>query len=258
GTNTDRNAPTALLEGFASVAPSLDFGTVFVGAAAATRNLTISNTGNGALFVTGATLSEADAAQFTVAPGTCGATLAFVLQPGLSCNLQLTFTAATPVGARSAQLDIVTSDPVQPALQVALSALAAQHTITLVTGANGSIFGPLAVNENATPSYTITPATTFHIVDVKVNGVSKGAVTSLTLPAVTADVTIAATFAIDTFAVNFVAGANGTLTGTASQTVNFGASTTAVTAVPAVGFHFVNWTEGATVLGVDPALTLAN
>ncbi len=45
-----------------------------------------------------------------------------------------------------------------------------------------------------------------------------------------------------TFTLNFVPGANGTITGTSSQTVNYGGSSTAVTAVPNSGYVFVNWT----------------
>ncbi len=42
----------------------------------------------------------------------------------------------------------------------------------------------------------------------------------------------------------YTAGANGSLTGTASQTVAYGASGTAVTAVGNSGYHFVNWSDG--------------
>lgn len=47
---------------------------------------------------------------------------------------------------------------------------------------------------------------------------------------------------IQTFAVTFAAGTNGTLTGATSQMVNYGVSASPVTAVPATGYHFVNWT----------------
>lgn len=63
---------------------------------------------------------------------------------------------------------------------------------------------------------------------------------------------------IKTYAVSFSSGGNGTLTGTASQTVNHGASTSEVTAVPATGHHFVNWTEGAAVVNATAALTVSN
>ena len=49
-----------------------------------------------------------------------------------------------------------------------------------------------------------------------------------------------------THALTYTAGANGTLSGTASQTVNDGSSGTQVTAVPNAGYHFVNWSDGST------------
>ena len=45
---------------------------------------------------------------------------------------------------------------------------------------------------------------------------------------------------------NYTPGANGTLTGTAVQTVTNGGNGTAVTAVANTGYHFVNWTDGST------------
>ena len=54
---------------------------------------------------------------------------------------------------------------------------------------------------------------------------------------------VTANFAINTYTLNYAAGANGSLTGNASQTVNYGASGTAVTAVPDVGYHFVDWSD---------------
>ncbi|MCX6097086.1 MAG: S-layer homology domain-containing protein, partial [Caldiserica bacterium] len=58
------------------------------------------------------------------------------------------------------------------------------------------------------------------------------------------------------FTLTYTAGANGTITGTTPQTVNYGASGTAVTAVPNAGYHFVQWSDGflnahRTDIGVD-------
>ena len=66
-------------------------------------------------------------------------------------------------------------------------------------------------------------------------------------------------FAIDTFAVTFASGANDSVTGTATQTVNYNTSATAVTAVPTTGYNFVNWTGagGFATSSANP-LTLAN
>ncbi|MEN9359443.1 MAG: hypothetical protein RL095_978, partial [Verrucomicrobiota bacterium] len=76
---------------------------------------------------------------------------------------------------------------------------------------------------------------------------------SRTLTNVTADSTLTASFAIDTFSVKFLAGANGSITGNATQTVNYGSSSTAVTATPATGYHFVKWSDDS--LSISRTLT---
>jgi uncharacterized repeat protein (TIGR02543 family) len=63
---------------------------------------------------------------------------------------------------------------------------------------------------------------------------------------VIANVSVTANFALDTFTLNYAAGANGTLTGDTPQTVNYGGSGTAVTAVPNAGYHFVDWSDSST------------
>ena len=60
----------------------------------------------------------------------------------------------------------------------------------------------------------------------------------------TANISVTANFAIDTFTLTYTAGAGGTITGDTSQTVNYGADGTAVTAVPDTGYHFVDWSDG--------------
>src|SRR5262249_23967497 len=72
-------------------------------------------------------------------------------------------------------------------------------TINASAGANGSISpsGSIAVADGATPGFTITPNFGFHVQDVLVNGSSVGAVTNFTFPAVHANQTIAASFAIN-------------------------------------------------------------
>ena len=47
---------------------------------------------------------------------------------------------------------------------------------------------------------------------------------------------------IQSYALSFVAGPNGSVTGTAAQNVDFGGSATAVTAVPNAGYSFTGWT----------------
>ena len=47
----------------------------------------------------------------------------------------------------------------------------------------------------------------------------------------------------DTFTVTYVAGDHGSITGDTSQTVDYGGDGTQVTAVPATGYHFTEWSE---------------
>ncbi|MEO8801980.1 MAG: hypothetical protein ABI304_06945, partial [Rudaea sp.] len=61
------------------------------------------------------------------------------------------------------------------------------------------------------------------------------------------NVTVTATFAIDQFTLTYAAGANGSITGTSPQTVNYGTNGTTVSAVPATGYHFVQWSDSSTV-----------
>ena len=122
------------------------------------------------------------------------------------------------------------------------------YTITATTGSGGSItpVGSVSVNHGASQSFTITPSSGYHIVDVLVEGSSVGAVSSYTFTNVTANHTISASFAINTYTLGYTAGANGTLTGTASQSVNHGGNGTPVTAVANEGYHFVQWSDGST------------
>jgi PKD repeat protein len=80
------------------------------------------------------------------------------------------------------------------------------------------------VNYGSSQTYTITPNTGYHVVDVLVNGASVGAITSYTFPSVTADQTISATFAINTFKITASAGTNGVVSPAGVTTVNYGSS----------------------------------
>ena len=78
------------------------------------------------------------------------------------------------------------------------------YTITASAGANGTI-SPSRQRDGRTTAanqtFTITPAADYHVADVLVDGVSVGAVTSYTFTNVTANHTIAASFAIDTYTI---------------------------------------------------------
>ena len=63
---------------------------------------------------------------------------------------------------------------------------------------------------------------------------------------VTADIYVTANFTIDTYTLTYTAGANGTLSGETTQTVEYEADGTAVTAIADTGYRFVSWSDGST------------
>ncbi len=85
------------------------------------------------------------------------------------------------------------------------------------------------------------PATGYHFVDWSPGGSTANPRTDAN---VMANVSVSANCAIDTFTLDYIAGANGTLSGDASQVVDYDASGTAVSAVPDLGYHFVDWSPG--------------
>jgi hypothetical protein len=111
-------------------------------------------------------------------------------------------------------------------------------TITATAGANGSISpsGTVLVSAGSDQGFTITPSTGYHVFDVSVDGSSIGAVAKYTFPGVTANHTIAASFAIDTLTITASAGANGSISPSGSVAVLYG-SDQGFTFTPTTGYH---------------------
>ena len=112
-------------------------------------------------------------------------------------------------------------------------------------GPNGSITGSTSqsVDYGADGSaVTPTPDAHYHFVQWS-DGSTDNPRTDTN---VTSDITVTASFAIDTFSLTYSTGANGSITGSTSQTVDYGADGAAVTAVPDANYHFVQWSDGAT------------
>jgi hypothetical protein len=117
----------------------------------------------------------------------------------------------------------------------------ATFTITATAGTGGSISpsGSVSVNYGADQAFAITPNSHYHIADVMVDGSSVGQVASHTFNNVSADHTISASFAIDTFTVTpSVSGANGSISPATPQTVNYN-GTASFTVTPNTGYHAV-------------------
>jgi hypothetical protein len=111
---------------------------------------------------------------------------------------------------------------------IAVSFAINRYTLTPSTGAHGSISPatPQTVNHGSSVTFNITPDTGYHIADVLIDGVSQGAIISYTFSNVTANHTIVASFAIDTYTLMPSAGANGTISPDTPQIINYGTSKT--------------------------------
>ena len=134
----------------------------------------------------------------------------------------------------------------------------ATFKITVAAGPHGTITpGTTTVNYGDSAAFTIAPDTGYNIADVLVDGISQGAITSYTFSNVTADHTIAATFAIQTFAITPVAGSHGTITPSTVQTVNYGGSIT-FTIAPNTGYVIDDVTMDGASQGAITSYTFSN
>jgi uncharacterized repeat protein (TIGR02543 family) len=119
------------------------------------------------------------------------------------------------------------------------------YTLSYLPGANGSIQGAASqVVKHGDNGTTVTAVanTGYHFVKW-----SDGTTTpSRTDENITTELSFTATFAINSYAVAYEALANGSIQGNTQQMVNHGASATAVTAIPATGYYFVQWSDGVT------------
>lgn len=119
------------------------------------------------------------------------------------------------------------------------------YTLSYSAGANGSIIGATSQSVNYGGSGTAVTAVAssgYHFVSWS-DGVTTATRTDTNI---TVALSVTASFAIDTYSLTYSAGANGSISGATSQTVNHGGNATAVTAVPNPGYHFVSWSDGVT------------
>ncbi|MCI5137722.1 MAG: hypothetical protein D3922_04740, partial [Candidatus Electrothrix sp. AR1] len=114
------------------------------------------------------------------------------------------------------------------------------YTLTYTAGANGTISGdsPQTVNHGSDGSeVTAVAAANYHFVNWSDGSTDNPRTDSN----VTADISVTANFAIDSYTLTYTAGANGSISGDSPQTVNHGSDGSEVTAVAVANYHFVNW-----------------
>ncbi|MBL8182439.1 MAG: InlB B-repeat-containing protein, partial [Blastocatellia bacterium] len=127
------------------------------------------------------------------------------------------------------------------------------YTLTVNNDGNGTTFpaGPGTVPHGAAAPLSANPASGYSFVNWTVTAGTGVLFSNANSPTSTVtltdgNATIQANFAINTYTLIYNSGAGGTILGTTPQTVNHGASGSAVTAVPNSGFAFVNWSDSST------------
>ncbi|HEY3311515.1 MAG TPA: LamG-like jellyroll fold domain-containing protein [Anaerolineales bacterium] len=118
-------------------------------------------------------------------------------------------------------------------------------TLTYSAGPGGTLTGTTTQTVdygNDGTTVTAVPNTGYHFVKWSDDSTAN----PRTDTNITANVTVTATFAINTFTLTYSAGPGGTLTGTTTQTVDYGNNGTEVIAVPNTGYHFVKWSDDST------------
>ena len=149
------------------------------------------------------------------------------------------------------------------------SAVAANHviwagfqvdtrTIVASAGPNGTIgpAGTVTVSYDSTQAFTITPDPGYHVADVLVDGGSVGAVTTYTFSGVTANHTIAASFAVNSFGLTVSTVGGGTVTKYPDLASYPQGSSVTLTAVPGTGWAFSGWSGDTTTTGNPLALLI--
>ena len=97
----------------------LDFGTVISGSSSSPQTITISNSGNVSLEVTGIVLSGSAPGQFSLSLGTCPS-FTPTLTAGSSCTISVTFVP-TSQGSKSAAIFLTSNDPTSPSRNIPLT-----------------------------------------------------------------------------------------------------------------------------------------
>ncbi len=134
------------------------------------------------------------------------------------------------------------------------------YSLTYTAGANGSISGssPQVVNLGSSgTAITAIAAAHYHFVNWSDDSTDNPRADTN----VNANISVTANFAIDTYTVAYLAGDHGSITGSASQTVNYGADASSVTATADSGFHFTNWSDSSTAnprtdYGIDTNISI--
>ncbi|HMN44409.1 MAG TPA: InlB B-repeat-containing protein, partial [Povalibacter sp.] len=171
------------------------------------------------------------------------------LQNGQIVNVTLAFTApGTGTVSFSASLATSTTDnnPQNNAASAQTVLVPASYTVSFDSNGGSAV----AALTNVTHGTTVVAPTSPTRVGYSFGGWYKEpALTNawnFGTDTVTSATTLYARWQINVYSLSYAAGANGSISGATSQSVNYGGNGTAVTAAPNAGYHFVSWSDGVT------------
>ncbi len=142
------------------------------------------------------------------------------------------------------------------------------YPVTVASSGNGTVTpaGALSLSHDSLLAVAATPAAGYHFVNwTTTGGITVESNTAQGSFTITGTGSITANFAINTYTVTFKAGSNGSIDNVPEvvQTVNHGDTTSPVTAIGSIGYHFTDWrgdlpsTENPlSIKGVTSNLTL--
>ncbi|MBN1517268.1 FG-GAP repeat protein, partial [Candidatus Sumerlaeota bacterium] len=125
-----------------------------------------------------------------------------------------------------------------------------QYTVTFETDGTSGTTLDGASSQTVTHGADCTAVTAnapegWHFLKWTEGGADYSTSNPLTIIGVTKDMALTAVFEINQYTLNYAAGANGSIDGATSQTVNYDSSGTTVTAIGDTGYHFIQWNDGA-------------
>jgi len=132
-------------------------------------------------------------------------------------------------------------------------------SVTASAGDGGAItpFGTIEVNAGEAKAFTITPNAGYKIKDVKVDGVSVGAVSTYTFENITMDHTIEAIFEPMTYTISASASGGGSISPSGTVTVDYGESKT-FKIIPDSGYKITNVKVDGVSVGAVSTYTFSN
>ena len=132
-----------------------------------------------------------------------------------------------------------------------------QLTASAGTGGTISPSGSVSVNHGANQTFAITPNTGYGVTNVLVDGASVGAVSSYTFNNVTANHTISASFAVNTYTINASAGTGGSISPSGAVAVS-GGTTQTFTITPNSGYRIADVLVDGSSVGAVSSFTFTN